>query len=110
MPRSSRGWGRLVAGGEIDHPGPMAHEHDLRRGGAFMVASALLFALMSVAVKISAETLPNTVVVFYRRGLVHLTLLPFIVGVDLRTRHLTEHSIRSLAGIASMYCFFYALA
>jgi drug/metabolite transporter (DMT)-like permease len=88
----------------------MAHEHDLRRGGAFMVASALLFALMSVAVKIASDTLPNTVVVFFRSLMGLITLLPWVLGVDLRTRHFREHLVRSLAGIASMYCFFFALA
>jgi drug/metabolite transporter (DMT)-like permease len=75
-----------------------------------MVASALLFALMSVAVKIASAGLPTVVVVFFRSGFGLLTLLPFIVGVDLRTTHVREHLIRSLAGIASMYCFFYTLA
>lgn len=88
----------------------MAHEYDLRRGGLYMVASALLFALMSVAVKFAAATLPNVVVVFFRSGFGLLTLLPFIVGVDLRTTQVREHLIRSLAGIASMYCFFYTIA
>jgi drug/metabolite transporter (DMT)-like permease len=88
----------------------MGHEHDLRRGALYMVASALLFAVMSVAVKLSSAALPNAVVVFFRSAVGLLTLLPWIVGVDLRTRHLREHLVRSLAGIASMYCFFYALA
>jgi drug/metabolite transporter (DMT)-like permease len=88
----------------------MAHDYDLRRGGLYMVASALLFALMSVAVKIASADLPNVVVVFFRSGFGLLTLLPFIVGVDLRTVHVREHLIRSLAGIASMYFFFYTLA
>jgi drug/metabolite transporter (DMT)-like permease len=88
----------------------MAHDYDLRRGGLYMVVSALLFALMSVAVKIASADLPNVVVVFFRSGFGLLTLLPFIVGVDLRTSQVREHLIRSLAGIASMYCFFYTLA
>jgi len=88
----------------------MAHEYDLRRGALYMVVSALLFALMSVAVKIASATLPNVVVVFFRSGFGLLTLIPFIVGVDLRTTQVREHLIRSLAGIASMYCFFYTLA
>ena len=88
----------------------MAHEYDLRRGGLYMVASALLFALMSVAVKMASATLPNVVVVFFRSGFGLLTLLPFIIGVDLRTTQVREHLIRSLAGIASMYCFFYTIA
>jgi len=87
----------------------MAHEHDLRRGAGYMVASALLFALMSVAVKVAAETLPNVVVVFLRCAFGLLALLPFLVGVDVRTTRFREHLLRSLAGIGSMYCFFYAL-
>jgi drug/metabolite transporter (DMT)-like permease len=88
----------------------MAHAYDIRRGAIYMVASGLLFALMSVAVKLAAVTLPNTVVVFFRCAAGLLTLLPFIVGVDLRTVRVREHLIRSLAGIASMYAFFHALA
>jgi len=88
----------------------MAHEYDLRRGALYMVVSALLFALMSVAVKIASATLPNVMVVLFRSGFGLLTLLPLIIGADLRTRRLREHLIRSLAGIASMYCFFYTLA
>jgi drug/metabolite transporter (DMT)-like permease len=88
----------------------MGHEHDIRRGAMYMVASGLLFALMSVAVKVASATLPNVVVVFFRSAFGLLTLLPFIVGLDLRTSHVREHLVRSLAGIASMYCFFYTLA
>ena len=44
----------------------MPSSHDLRRGAAYMVASALLFSFMSVGVKVAAESLPNTVVVFLR--------------------------------------------
>jgi drug/metabolite transporter (DMT)-like permease len=88
----------------------MAHEHDIRRGALYMVLSALLFALMSVAVKAASATLPNVGVVFFRSAAGFVTLLPFVVGVDLRTRKVREHTIRSLAGIASMYCFFYTLA
>ena len=66
---------------------------------------------MSVAVKMASATLPNVVVVFFRSGFGLLTLLPFIVGRrTCAPRHVREHLIRSLAGIASMYCFFYTLA
>ena len=75
-----------------------------------MVLSALLFALMSVAVKVASETLPNVVVVFFRCAIGLVALLPFLAGVRLRTTKFAEHLVRSLAGIASMYCFFYALA
>jgi drug/metabolite transporter (DMT)-like permease len=86
---------------------------DLRRGALLMVTSALLFALMGVAVKVASQSLPNAMVVFFRNGVGLLALAPWLwrLGLQgLRTRHLREHVIRSLAGLASMYCFFYALA
>jgi drug/metabolite transporter (DMT)-like permease len=86
---------------------------DLRRGALLMVTSALLFALMGVAVKVAAQSLPNAMVVFFRNAVGLLALAPWLwrLGLrGLRTRHLREHVIRSLAGLASMYCFFYALA
>jgi drug/metabolite transporter (DMT)-like permease len=86
---------------------------DLRRGALLMVTSALLFALMGVAVKVAAQSLPNAMVVFFRNAVGLLALAPWLwrLGLrGLRTRHLREHVVRSLAGLASMYCFFYALA
>jgi drug/metabolite transporter (DMT)-like permease len=86
---------------------------NLRRAAAFMVASAFLFALMSVAVKVSARSLPNVVVVFFRNGVGLLALIPWVLPLGwrgLRTGNLREHLVRGLAGLASMYCFFYAIA
>jgi drug/metabolite transporter (DMT)-like permease len=86
---------------------------DLRRAAAFMVLSAFLFALMSVAVKVSSRTLPNVEVVFFRNSVGLLALLPWIVPLGfrgLRTQNLPEHLVRGAAGLASMYCFFYAIA
>ena len=85
---------------------------DLRRGASNMVASALLFACMSAAVKAAAFELPNAVVVFFRNAVGLLALLPWLLGSEaprLRTRHYPEHLVRGLAGLASMYCFFYAI-
>jgi drug/metabolite transporter (DMT)-like permease len=93
-------------------PAP-ARADDLPRGALLMVTSAMLFALMGVAVKLAAQTLPNAMVVFFRNGVGLLALLPWLWKLGwggLGTRHLREHVIRSLAGLASMYCFFYALA
>jgi len=77
-----------------------------------MVASALLFAGMSAAVKAASFELPNGVVVFFRNLVGLLALLPWLRGSEaptLRTRHLGEHLVRGLAGLAAMYCFFYAI-
>jgi drug/metabolite transporter (DMT)-like permease len=90
-----------------------SHADDLPRGALMMVLSALLFALMGVAVKRAAQELPNAMVVFFRNAVGLLALTPWIWRLGRRglgTRHLREHVVRSLAGLASMYCFFYALA
>lgn len=78
-----------------------------------MTTSALLFAGMSLAVKVASRSLPNTVVVFFRNALGLLALLPFLLPLGakgLATRHPGEHLIRGLAGLGAMYCFFFAIA
>jgi drug/metabolite transporter (DMT)-like permease len=86
---------------------------DLRRAALFMVASALLFALMGLGVKVASAGLPNAMVVFFRNALSLLALLPWALRQErgsLRTSHLKEHIVRGVAGLLAMYCFFYALA
>src|SRR5690349_8803508 len=78
-----------------------------------MVGAAFLFAAMGVMVQLSARTLPNSMVVFLRSSLSLLLLTPWFfgrAGVGLRTVHLKEHLLRGVFGIASMYCFFYAIS
>lgn len=85
----------------------------LRRGAVFMIGSALMFALMAAAVKIVSRTLSNAEVVFFRSALGLVFLLPWIVPLGragLRTRRPREHLIRGVAGLATMACFFYAIA
>lgn len=86
---------------------------NLPRAAAFMVAAALLFALMSVMVKLLSHSLPNAMVVFLRSGLSLLVLLPPIMrrGLgQLRTLHLREHIVRGCFGMVGMYCFFFVIA
>lgn len=78
-----------------------------------MVGAALLFALMSVMVKVLSHSLPNAMVVFLRSGVSLLVLLPLILHrgrARLHTRHLWEHLVRGTVGMAAMYCFFYGIA
>jgi drug/metabolite transporter (DMT)-like permease len=94
--------------------GARAHgpHHDLPRGAAYMVSCAFLFAVMGVAVRLSSQQLPNAMVVFLRSALGLVILLPWALRLGPRglgTKHLTEHLVRGLAGLAAMYCFFYAL-
>lgn len=77
-----------------------------------MVTSALLFAGMGATVKIAAAELPNAQVVFLRNFMGLLALLPWLVharGEAWRTSILRHHVIRGLAGLAAMYCFFFAI-
>jgi len=86
---------------------------NLPRAAAFMVAAALLFAVMSVMVKLLSHGLPNAMVVFVRSGLSLVVLLPAMLhrGVgELKTRHLKEHIVRGTMGMGGMYCFFYVIA
>lgn len=78
-----------------------------------MVLAALLFAVMSVMVKLLSHSLPNAVVVFLRCALSLLVLLPTMLRrgrAALRTDHLGEHIVRGAVGMAAMYCFFFVIA
>ncbi|MGC4089830.1 MAG: DMT family transporter [Polyangiaceae bacterium] len=92
---------------------PSRPADDLGRGAASMVAAALLFATMSACVKLTSRELPNAMVVFLRNAAGFVWLLPWLVGPHgpgLRTARLGEHVLRAVAGLASMYCFFFAIS
>ncbi len=77
-----------------------------------MILSSLAFAVMGVCIQICAQTLPNGMVVFFRNisGLVFLSPILIRGGFSvLRTGHLKQHLFRGVAGLSSMYCFFYAI-
>lgn len=77
-----------------------------------MLASTLLFAIMAVLIKYVSATLPNEMVVFFRSSVGLLVLLPWLLRdglTALATRNLRGHLVRSLAGLAAMYCYFYAI-
>lgn len=78
-----------------------------------MIAAGFLFACMAALAKWAAQTLPSEVVVFFRAAIGLLALLPLMAhrGLpSLATAHWRWHLSRGLAGLAAMYCFFYALA
>ena len=90
----------------------MPPEESLPRAAVLMAASALFFAVMGIGVKAASHELPNSVVVFFRNAVgfaVLLPLLPRLGPGGLKTTHLAEHLVRSLAGLAAMYCFFFAI-
>jgi drug/metabolite transporter (DMT)-like permease len=85
---------------------------DLRRGALLMVTSGMLFAAMSAMIKLVSTQLPNEMVVFFRAAIGLLALAPWLVPRGrhgLKTRHPGAHLLRGLAGLAAMYCYFYAI-
>lgn len=83
------------------------------RGAFFIIVSELMFALMGVGVRFLSTSLSNETLVFFRNLFGLLLLLPWIGRQGLRglgTKVLPLHLLRGLAGLAAMYCFFYALA
>lgn len=84
-----------------------------RRGLAAAVGASMLMAAMGACIKIASQEINNNMVVFLRNAFGLAFLLPGLLqlGPDLmRTRRLPAHLGRSLAGLAAMYCFFYAIA
>jgi len=78
-----------------------------------MLTSAALFAAMGAGVKLAARELPNAMVVFFRNAVGLAVLLPLLLRKGLQglhTRDVPGHIVRGLSGLASMYCFFYAIA
>lgn len=90
----------------------MRSSDNLKRGAAYVVASAVLFAGMGAIVRILSAALPNEMVVFFRSAMGLVVLLPWLwhSGLSLKTRHLKFHLVRGIAGLTAMYCFFYAIA
>jgi len=89
------------------------HHHRLFLGAAFIVAGELCFATMGVGIRFVAAELPNAMVVFGRNLVGLLILAPWLLrrrGTDLRTAVPALHLLRAAAGVAAMYCFFYAIA
>jgi len=83
--------------------------------GALLVScAALMFASMGVLIRFASDGLPNETVVFFRNLFGLLVLLPLVwrrgVSHSLKTAYPLLHLLRSLCGLAAMYCFFYALA
>lgn len=78
-----------------------------------MIAASFLFACMAALAKWTAAKLPSDLVVFFRAAIGLIALLPWLLhrGMpSLATSHLRWHLTRGLAGLAAMYCFFFALA
>lgn len=82
-------------------------------GAAFIVLGEFCFASMGVGIRLVSAELPNAMVVFGRNLVGLMLLAPWLLrhGVgDVKTRVPGLHLLRAVAGVAAMYCFFYAIA
>lgn len=88
------------------------NREDPRLAAALLLASSALFASVAAMIKLAAASVPNEMIVFFRSFVGLLALIPWLVpgGLrDLRTDYPRQQVTRALAGLAAMYCFFYAI-
>jgi drug/metabolite transporter (DMT)-like permease len=86
---------------------------DHRRAAELLLCSSLLFAAAGAVVKLVSPFAANEMVVFFRSFFGLIALSPWLAyrGIDaLKTRYPRRQVTRALAGLAAMYCFFYAIA
>jgi drug/metabolite transporter (DMT)-like permease len=84
------------------------------RGALLVSGAALMFASMGGLIRVVSAQMPNEQVVFFRNLFGLLVLFPILWQrggrIELQTAYPGLHLVRSLFGLAAMYCFFYALS
>jgi S-adenosylmethionine uptake transporter len=83
------------------------------RGGAFMIVSALNFALMAGVIRLLAERLHPFEIAFFRNFFSLLFMAPWVLRTGLsglRTSSIRKYGLRGLTAIVAMLCWFYGLA
>lgn len=82
------------------------------RAALLMFGSAMAFGLMAVAIRLATRHVPTLEVAFFRNSFGLLALLPLLLRrghAVRRTRQLPRYLVRSLIGLASMLCGFWAV-
>ena len=82
------------------------------RAAMLMLASTLTFGLMAVVIRLASADLATTEIAFFRNLFGMLALLPLVLrpGKPLpATRHLPRYLLRTLIGLVSMLCGFWAI-
>ena len=77
-----------------------------------MLGSTMAFGLMAVAIRYATRYVPTQEVAFFRNAFGLLALLPFLLrpgSSPFRTTQLPRYFVRSLIGLASMLCAFWAI-
>jgi drug/metabolite transporter (DMT)-like permease len=91
----------------------MKYQQNFYLGIAFMILAEFFFTSMAAIIKWLSVYLPNESIVFFRNFLSLLILWPWIVffnPIEINVQKYRFHLVRSLAGLAAMYCFYYAWA
>jgi drug/metabolite transporter (DMT)-like permease len=89
------------------------HQHRPVLGVSLKLSSVVLLSCLAACVKYLGQGVPTGQIIFVR-GVISMAVLAFIAwqfhGFQiLRTDRLRSHAVRSLAGTASMFCWFTAL-
>ncbi|MFT4247316.1 MAG: DMT family transporter [Pseudomonas sp.] len=82
------------------------------RAALLMLLSTLAFGLMAITIRCASATLATAEVAFFRNAFGLLALLPLVLGpgrAPPRTRHLSRYLTRTLIGLVSMLCGFWAI-
>ena len=82
------------------------------RAALLMLGSTMAFGLMAIAIRYASGHVPTQEVAFFRNAFGLLALLPFLLrpgSSPFRTRQLPRYVVRSLIGLASMLCAFWAI-
>jgi len=89
-----------------------ARRHPHVQAALLMLASTMAFGLMAVAIRLASATTATTEIAFFRNFFGLLAVLPLVLrrGEPLpRTRHLKRYVVRTVIGLASMLCGFWAI-
>lgn len=90
----------------------MRYSQNLLLGALLVVTAEFCMASMGAVVKLLGQSMPHEMAVFARNLAGLIALLPLLLkhsGFTWKTGCLHLHLLRSLAGVAAMYCFFYAI-
>ncbi|PPT40862.1 EamA family transporter [Xanthomonas arboricola] len=82
-----------------------------RRAALWMLTSTFAFGLMAICIRLASGTIATTEIAFFRNAFGLLALLPLILraGKAPRTRQLPQYLARTVIGLASMLCGFWAI-
>lgn len=82
------------------------------RAALLMLGSTLAFAVMVITIRLASATIETTEIAFFRNLFGLLALLPIVLrpGKPLpRTQHIGRYLVRTVIGLASMLCGFWAI-